>query len=123
MQQSPLEQHLHERLDAADRHELGHEVAAAGAQVGEHRHAPADAREVIKRQAHAGGVRDREQVQHGVGGAPERDDHGDGIFERRRVRMSRGFEALAHQAHHGLAGAPAVGALVLPDRLLRGAAG
>ena len=34
------------------------------------------------RQLHAGGVRHREQVQHGVGRAAERDDHGDGVLER-----------------------------------------
>ena len=48
-----LEQHLHQRLDAADRHQLRHQVAAARAQVRQHRHAPADAGEIVQCQLHA----------------------------------------------------------------------
>ena len=56
------------------RDQLGHHVSAARLEVGEHRHALADAREVVDGQLHAGGVRHRQQVQHGVGRAAERDD-------------------------------------------------
>ncbi len=34
------------------------------------------------RQLHLRGVRDGEQVQHGVGRTAERDDDGDGVLER-----------------------------------------
>ena len=67
MQQTAGEQHLHERLDAPDRHQLRHQVPATRAQVRQHRDALADAREVVEVQPHAGLMRHREQVQHGVG--------------------------------------------------------
>ena len=39
VQQAFVEQHLHQRPDAADVDQLGHRVFAARPQVGEHRHA------------------------------------------------------------------------------------
>ena len=47
VQQAAIEQPLHQRRQAADLDELGHHVLAARLQVGEHRHALADAREVV----------------------------------------------------------------------------
>ena len=82
VEQAGVEQRLHERTDAADGDEFGHEMFAAGLEVGEHGHAFADAREVVEGQLHLRGVRDGEQVQHGVGRAAERDDDGDGVLER-----------------------------------------
>ena len=76
-----VEQHLQQRRDPADGDQLGHQVLAARLQVREHRHAIADAREVVERELHARRVRDREQMQHGVGRAAERDDDGDGVLE------------------------------------------
>ena len=67
--------------DAADGDEFGHEVFAAGLEVGEHGHAFADAREVVDGELHLGGVGDGEQVQHGIGRTAERDDDGDGVLE------------------------------------------
>jgi hypothetical protein len=54
MQQTRIQQGLHQRLDAADRHQLGHRIAAARAQIREHRHALADAREIIELELHLG---------------------------------------------------------------------
>ncbi len=48
VQQASLEQHFHQRLDAADGDELGHQVAAAGTQIRKDRHPFADACEVIE---------------------------------------------------------------------------
>ena len=53
---------------------LGRRSASTG-------HALADAGEVVERQLDAGGVRDRQQVQHRVGRAAQRDHHGDGVLE------------------------------------------
>ena len=58
------------------------EYVPLGLQVREHRHASADAREVVEVERHAGRVRDGEQVQHRVGRAAERDHHDDGVLER-----------------------------------------
>ena len=47
MEQAFLEERLHEREGAADLHEVGHDVFAAGFQIRKHRRACADAREVV----------------------------------------------------------------------------
>jgi hypothetical protein len=46
-----------------------------GLQIGEDGHALADAGEIVDRELHAACVRHGEQVQHGIGGAAERDGH------------------------------------------------
>src|SRR5215470_79423 len=81
VQKTALQQHLHQRLDAADRDQVRHEVTAARLEVRQHRHPPADTREVIECQLDPGLVRNREQVQDGVGRAAECDDDGDGVLE------------------------------------------
>ncbi len=82
MEQSLVQQHLHERLNAADANELRHHVFAARTQVREHRHALADAREIIELERHAGRVRHRKKMQHGIRRTAERDHDGDRILER-----------------------------------------
>ena len=77
-----VEQHFHQRADAADGDEFGHEMFSARLQIGEHGHAFADAREVVNGQLHLRGVRDGEQVQHGIRRTAERDDDGDGVLKR-----------------------------------------
>ncbi len=52
VEQAGVEQRLHQRPDAADGDEFGHRIFAAGLEVGEHRHALADAREVVERELH-----------------------------------------------------------------------
>ena len=81
VEQSFVEQHFHQRPDAADGDEFGHQMFAARFQVGEHGHAFADAGEIVKGQLHLRGMGDGEQVQHGIGRAAERDDHGDGVLK------------------------------------------
>ena len=76
-----IEQHFHQRPDAADGDEFGHEMFAARFQVREHGDAFADAGEVVEREFHFRGVGDGEQMQHGIGRAAERDDDGDGVLE------------------------------------------
>ncbi len=89
MQQSLVEQHAHERRDAADGDQFGHQVLAARPEVGQHRHAAADAREVVEFERHARGARDREQVQDGIRRPAERDDGRDRVLER-LARQDRG---------------------------------
>ncbi len=67
MKQSGVEQHFHQRADSADGDQFGHEVSAAGLQVGQIGHAFPDPGEIVQREFHIGGAGDGEQVQHGVG--------------------------------------------------------
>ncbi len=69
VEQALIEQHFHQRRETADADERGHDVLAAGLEVGEDGHALADAGEVVERELHAGAVRDGEEMEHGVGRA------------------------------------------------------
>ena len=57
------------------------QIFAARLEIGEHGHAFADAREVVDGELHLRGVRDGEQVQHGIRRTAERDDDGDGVLK------------------------------------------
>ena len=68
-------------------------------------------------------VRDGQQVQHGVGGAAERHDDGDGVLERLLGHdLARG-DAVAQQVDHGLAGGDRERVAAAVRRRRRGAAG
>ncbi len=82
VEQSFVQQRLHQGPDAANGHEFRHQMFSAGFQVREHRHAFADAREVVQGQLHLCRMGDGEQVQHGIGRTAEGDDDGDGVLER-----------------------------------------
>ncbi len=64
------------------RDQVSHQVAAARLQIRQHRHALADAREIVEAELDAGGVRHGEEMQHRVGRAAQRDDHRDRVLER-----------------------------------------
>jgi hypothetical protein len=64
----------------------------------------ADAGEVVERQLHPGGVGHGEQVQHGVGGAAEGDDHRDGVLEGLAGHDVARADAALDQVQHGGAG-------------------
>ena len=70
----------HDR-DAADPVDVGHHVPAERLDVGQVRGAVADPVEVVQGQLDPGLVRDREQVQHRVGGAADRHHDGDRVLE------------------------------------------
>jgi len=55
VEQSGVEQRLHERTDAPDGDERAHAELAAGLEVGEHGDTPADARKVVNGQLHLRG--------------------------------------------------------------------
>jgi hypothetical protein len=108
VQQPGVEQHFHERADTTDRDQFRHEVLAARPEVGEHRHACADADEVIQVQRHARGIRDRQKMQDGVRRAAERDRDRDRVFERLAREDVGRLDAPRQQFENGRARAPAV---------------
>ena len=120
VQEARVQQDLHERADPADLDQFGHRVAAGGTHVGEHRNALAYPREVVEFECNAGGVRDREQVQDGVGGPFERDADGDRVLERLARQDVGRPDAALDQPRDGGAGAVTVLALVVADRVLGG---
>ncbi len=103
--------------------QLGHQVAAAGSHVREHRHALADAGEVVEGELHPCRMGDRQQVQHGVGRAAQRDRHGDGVLEGLAGEDVAGLDAELQQLQHRRAGAAAVVPLALAHGLLGRAVG
>src|SRR5688500_13801413 len=82
MQQSGIEQHLHEWRESADARQVSHPVFPRRSEIGEHGYFFPNAREVIDRKLHIGGVRHREEVKHGVGRTAERDYDRDRVFKR-----------------------------------------
>ncbi len=123
VEQAGVEQRLHERANAADGDERAHAVFAAGLEIRQHGHAFADAREVVNGQLHLRGVRDGDQVQHGIGRTAERDDDGDGIFKSFLREDVERLDALLQHVHDGRAGAAAIVHLGGRNGVLRGAVG
>ena len=62
MEQAFIQQALHQRSEASDANEFGHDILAARLEIRQHRYALADAREVVERERDASRARDREQV-------------------------------------------------------------
>ena len=112
MQQALVEQHLHQGHRAANLHEARHDVLAAGLQVRQHRHALAHARPVVDRQLHAGAVRHRDQVHHGVGGAAHRHVQAHRVLEGLLRQDVPGADAAPDQLQHRATGLLAVHGLV-----------
>ncbi len=116
--------------DAADAVQVEREVLAAGLQVGDQRRAREHLGDVVEREADAGLVRDRRQVQAGVGRAAGRGDRGGGVLERlARDEVARQRPAVARRSRRrgGRRGAPARGArrrrpAASPSRAARGRA-
>src|SRR5690606_8271045 len=81
VEQPGLEEVPHDHRHAADAVEVDHVVLAAGLGVGDVGHPVGDAVEVVERQVDPGLGGDRQQVEHGVGRAPEGHGDGDGVLE------------------------------------------
>jgi hypothetical protein len=96
-------------------------VAAARPQVGEDRRAIADPGEIVEREIHTRLVRDREQMQHGVRRAAERDDSRDRVLEGFLAQDVGGLDAAVDERDDGLAGAAAIVGLRARHGFLRGA--
>ena len=83
VQEAAVEQAPRDQRNAAGAVQIGRDEPAARLEVGEQRHAAADAVEVVDVERHARLVRDRQQVQHRVGRAAGGGDRGDRVLERR----------------------------------------
>ena len=113
MQKALIEQHLEQRLEAANAYEVSHVVLTARLEVGEHRDLPADAFEIFEGQFDVGGVGHRDEVKHSIRRTAEGDDDGDGVLKGFLGEDVRGTDILLEQLQNGFAGAFAVGEFVL----------
>ncbi|MNL03013.1 hypothetical protein D3C87_1235380 [compost metagenome] len=118
MQHAGRQHALHQRLNAADGHQLAHHVFAAGAQVGDHRGNLAQLDEVIQGQLDIHRVGHGQQVQHGIGRAGEGDHHANRVFEGLAGHDVAWFQIEFEQLHDLLAGAETVRGLVAANGVL-----
>ena len=103
-----VEQHFHQRPDAANGDDFAHQMFSARLQIRENGHVFADAREIVNGQLHLRGVRDGKQVQHGVRGTAQRDDHGDGVLKGFLGEDVERLDANLQHFHDARAGAAAI---------------
>ena len=100
---------------------MGHVVFTARLEVGQHRHASADALEILEGELDARGMGHRDEVEHGVRRTAEGDDDGDGVLKRVLGKDIRRADVLLNQFEYGLTGAFAVLELGFGIRELSGA--
>ena len=81
VQQAGLLEALQHERHAARGVQVGRDIVAERLQVAEQRGARADRVEVVDRQLDADLLRDREQMQHAVGGAATHGDRGDRVLQ------------------------------------------
>ena len=108
VKQSRIQQGFHQRLNAADRDQLRHQVSAAGFYVRHHRNASADAGKIIQLQLDPGGMSHSKQMQHRVGGAAERDNNRNRVLECFTGHDVARLDITLDQFEHGFACAMAV---------------
>lgn len=102
VEQARLEQGFHHRHDASDRDQVGHEETATWLEIGQNRHATADAGEILERELDFRRVRDGKQVHDGICGSAEGDDDRDRILEGFLGNDVRGQDAaLEHVQNRG----------------------
>ena len=112
VEQAGIEQQPHHLGDAAGPVQIHGHVTTAWLEVADHRHPLADGLEIVDVERHACGAGHRQQVQHGIGGAPHRHDHADGVLKRFAGHQVAGADALGDRLdqHLGATGG-AVGLL------------
>ena len=81
VEQSGVEQPPRHEADAPGAVQVGRDEAAAGLEVGQRRHAPAERIEVVHLERDADLTRDRDQMEHRVGRAARRQDRRDGVLD------------------------------------------
>ena len=106
VEQVLLEQLAHHQLDATRVGQLRCAEAATRPHVGDQRRPLRDPVEVVDLERDEELGRDREQVQHAVGRATGRGDHGDRVLDRVAVDDLAWLEVLADEVHDQLAAAP-----------------
>ena len=82
MQQPRLQQIFHHRRGTTHGVHILHDVLAARLKVGNERHAIADVLEIVDAERDLGRARHGEQMEHGIGGAPQCHDHHHRILKR-----------------------------------------
>ena len=105
VEQPGVEQGTHDDRHPAHLVQVVHHVLAEGPDVGHVRHSPPDPVEVVQGQFHPGLVRNRQQVQDGVGRAAERHHHGDRVLEGLPGEDPAGGDAVLDLPEDGLPGA------------------
>ncbi len=102
MQQTGIQQCLHHDGHPADVVDVEHHVLAERLHVRQVRHLLTDPGEVLQRQLDVGLVRDRQQMQHRVGGATEGHHDRDRVVERLLGEDVARGDAAAKQLDNGL---------------------
>ena len=98
-------------------------MLSARLEIGEDRHAFADAGEVVERELYLASVGNRKQMQHGIGRAAQRNHHRDRVFKGALRHDVERANSLFEHFHHGSAGAAAILFLGVRYRVLRRAVG
>ena len=91
VQQATIEQQLHHLRNAAGVVKINGDEAAAWFEVADHRHPLPNRFEIVDGERYACGSRNRQQVQHRIGGATHGHDHADGVFKgfaRQQIQRS-----------------------------------
>ena len=108
VQESALEQVLHQGRRSAHAMKIFLDILTARLQVGQQRHAVAGALEVVQRQRDVRCFCDRHQVEHRVGGSPQRHDHRQRVLERLAREDVERLEIALEQGAHGRPGTTAL---------------
>src|SRR6185369_4340405 len=102
MEGTVRQQRLEHGIDAANRVQILRKKSSARLQVGEQRRAFSDASEIVEREADARFVRDRGDVQGGVGRAAGGGDGGAGVFQALlRDELARPRSIVREKFHYG----------------------
>ena len=101
VEQSGVQELAHDDGHAADLVEVGHDVLARGAEVGQVGGDAAEAVKVVDLQVDLGLVGDGEEVEDGVGGAAHGEDDHDGVLEGFLCHDVAGLDAALQHAVDG----------------------
>ena len=123
VEQTTIEQAFHEGHQAADFDQFGHDETSARFEIAEDGNALADFREVVDGKFHPGGAGHGEEMEDRVGGAAERGDDRDRVFERFTRHDIARANSFFEEIEGGRAGAMAIFHFVLGDGGLGGAVG
>jgi hypothetical protein len=104
MNQPSVNHPLDEDAEPAGLVEVGGDEGAARLEAGQDRRLAGDALEVLELEPDIGLVRDRQQVQHGVGGAAGSREGGDRVLQRRPRDDGARPDVTLDQVHGQLAG-------------------
>ena len=102
MDESGIQQGLHDHGNATHAVDVVHDVPAEGLEVSDVRNLVVDAIEVVERELDISFVSNRKQVQNGVGRTTECHQHGNRVFECLLRHDVAGGDALRNQVDDGL---------------------